>query len=224
MHCADFRRLAVMVAAVLFIAGSANASLVMYSNRAAFLAALPGVGQFESFEDEPIDVQAGSRTISTSTSQISFVGNSAATFGVNNVAVGGRGPTDGTQYLQVGFIDSSNVKFQFAQPLQAFGIDVVDKNNNDLDGVIGDLTVNGAIDPGVEGNVQFWGVIATPDMAFTQVGFAGIGPSVPGDTFALDNVVFSEVPEPSAVLLVTAAVLLCRLISLRRRSKPAKAQ
>ncbi|MCA9229388.1 MAG: PEP-CTERM sorting domain-containing protein, partial [Planctomycetales bacterium] len=85
----------------------------------------------------------------------------------------------------------------------AFGIDVVDKNVNDLDGLIGDLTLNGAIDPGPEANVQFWGVIATPDLAFTKVGFAGLGPSVPGDTFALDNVVFvNAIPEPHSLSLL----------------------
>jgi hypothetical protein len=218
MRCAELRRMAAVAAAALLTAGSADATLITYSNRADFLAALPGAGQFESFEDESVDVQNGSRTITTSTSQISFVaGDPSAPFGVSDVDVPGhRGPTDGTQYLEVDFLNSSNVIFHFAQPLQAFGIDVVDKNTNDLDGVIGDNTINGAITPGAPDNVQFWGVIATPDSAFTKVGFAGDGGSVPGELFALDNVVFSAVPEPSVLLLSIAAVFGCSFTSFRR--------
>ncbi len=204
------------LAAVLALASTARGGLITYSDRGAFLAALAGSQQSESFEDEPIDVQAGSRTIATSTSQIAFNGDSGAFFGVNDQVVGGRGPTDGSQYLQVGFIGTSNVHFLFAQPLLAFGIDVVDKNVNDLDGIVGDFTQNSSIDPGGEGNVQFWGVIATPDFAFTDVGFAGLGPSVPGDTFALDNVVFVQVPEPGSVILAGLA-LLAGVLLVRRR-------
>jgi hypothetical protein len=213
-----FLRFGGVLAAVLGICATANAGLVTYTNRADFLAALVGLHEFESFEDEPLDVQAGSRTIATSTSQIAFSGSGDATFGVNDMVVGGRGPTDGSQYLQVGFINTSSVLFEFAQPLLAFGIDVVDKNVNDLDGIIGDVTQRSAVNQGGEGNVQFWGVIASADMAFTKVGFAGLGPSVPGDTFALDNAVFvHSVPEPCTLILTACAWLSCALVLLRRR-------
>lgn len=205
-------RAATMILLIMW-AFPASATIVSYSSRAAFLNDLPGAGVLESFEDEAIDVQTGSRVITTSTSDVSYAGS--ASFGVNDQVVGGRGPTDGSRYLQVGFLGSSNVLFQFNEPLVAFGIDVVDKNVNDLDGLIDDLGINSVIDPGGEGNVQFWGVIATSDMAFTTIGFGGIGPSVPGDTFALDNVLFVPVPEPSSVGLASIAF---GVVADRRRS------
>lgn len=192
----------VYAVAIVVVGGatSASATLTSYSNRADFINALPGAAVVESFEDEAVDVQTGSRGITTSTSGVTYSGT--ATFGVSDQAVGGRGPTDGAQYLQVGFLNASSVLFQFDAPVVAFGIDVVDKNVNDLDALIDDLGINSVIDQGGEGNVQFWGVIASPDMAFTKVGFGGIGPSVPGDTFALDNMLFvAAVPEPSTACL-----------------------
>lgn len=149
-----------VIAMAVATCSTANATLLTFSDRATFLAALSGVAESESFEDEAIDVSLGSRTIATSSSDIEFTGSASATFGVNDLVAGGRGPTDGTRYLQVGFIATSSVRFQFATPLLAFGIDVVDKNVNDLDGIIDDQTINNAISPGGEGNVQFWGVVA----------------------------------------------------------------
>lgn len=207
------------VAALLAAYGAnAFAGLTTYTNRTDFLANLPGVGVLESFEDEPLDVQAGSRTITTSTSDIKFLGDSSATFGVSDEVIGGRFPTDGDRYLQVGIVNtSSTVLFKFGGPIRAFGVDVVDKNNNDLDGRIDDLTQNGSVDPGAEGNIQFWGVIATPDLAFTNVGFTGQGVGPPGDTFALDNVVY-VVPEPAAAGMLLFAAMLFPLRRAGRRS------
>jgi len=204
---------------VAFFYAPASAALDAYTDRAAFLAALPGASQGESFEDEAIDVQTGSRTISVSTSEIAFIGDSGATFGVNNVVVGGRGPTDGDQYLQVGFIGVSSVRFQFDVPLLAFGIDVVDKNVNDLDGLIDDISVDSAVNPGGEGEGQFWGVIASADMAFTNIGFGGLGPSVPGDAFALDNIAYVALPEPSSLILLGVGGATACGLRIRRRAK-----
>ena len=205
-------------AGVLLACSTARATLTTFTDRATFLANLPGVGESESFEDESTDVQAGPRMITTSTSDVVFTGSPDATFGVSDVVAGGRGPTDGSHYLQVGFIGTSSVRFVFPQPLLAFGIDVVDKNVNDLDGTIDDLTQNGSVDPAGEGVVQFWGVIASADMAFTKVGFAGQGPSVPGDTFALDNIVFSSaVPSPSSLTLFVCAAISCQAVLRYRR-------
>ena len=208
---------ATVIAMAVATCSTANATLLTFSDRTTFLAALPSAAESESFEDEALDVSLGSRTIATSSSDIEFIGNASATFGVNDLVAGGRGPTDGTRYLQVGFISTSSVRFQFATPLLAFGIDVVDKNVNDLDGLIDDQTINNAISPGGEGNIQFWGVIASGDMPFTEVGFAGLGPSVPGDTFALDNVVFVTIPEPNSLSLLGLGSLVP--LSARRRRK-----
>ena len=206
-----------MIAMAVAMCSTAKATLTTYSDRTTFLAALPGAAESESFEDEAIDVALGPRIITTSTSGIEFTGSGSATFGVNDLVAGGRGPTDGTQYLQVGFIATSSVRFQFTTPLLAFGIDVVDKNVNDLDGIVDDMTENGAVSPGGEGNVQFWGVIASADMAFTEVGFAGLGPSVPGDTFALDNALFVTVPESCSLALLSVGGLV--LLGAQRRQK-----
>lgn len=132
-------RATVLLTTVALVCSTANAVLTTYSDRSLFLAALPGAAEFESFEDEALDLDVGSRTISTSTSSIEFLGDSGATFGVSNIVAGGRGPTHGVQYLQAGFIGTSRVLFEFPSPVLAFGIDVVDKNVNDLDGLIGDL-------------------------------------------------------------------------------------
>lgn len=197
-------------------ASAASATLTFYSDRAEFEAALPYISEVQSFENVNLNVLAGSRTVIIGTTSVEFTGDPSATFGVNNALVGGRAPTDGTNYMQVGFIGNTTLKATFERPLLAFGIDVVDNNVNSIDGLVDDLVVNNVIAPGAESNIQFWGVIASPDMAFSVVGFSGIGPSVPGDTVALDKATLLVVPEPAAFALLLLAGLSYGGLRLRR--------
>jgi hypothetical protein len=180
---------------------------------AAFLSNLAGVST-EDFEllpigdDFPIAVTFGP-DVATLTGT-----NTIASTGILGAPLSGRFAISGSQYLNVGTLDSSSFALMFSSPQAAFGFYGTD---------IGDFTGHLAIklDGGVEiavphtnpaapdGGALYWGVI-DKDAPFTTVEFVNVAGSGFDDAFGFDDftigrasqVIVPGVPEPATLALL----------------------
>ncbi|MHC4083609.1 MAG: PEP-CTERM sorting domain-containing protein [Planctomycetota bacterium] len=212
---------------ILFVAGSANASITTYfgedlspvhdqrlatfpnatAAETSFLSQLIGVGteSFESFANGttvPLNLSfpgAGTATL-TGSGTVTTIGAYPAT------NPWGRYPTDGSNYLDT---QSTNFTITFSAPVAAFGFYGIDIG--DFSGQITITTVNGGNTvynlPHTQGanggSVLYWGIIDT-DNLFTSIQFQNTGSS--SDLFGFDEMTIGSleqviIPAPGAILL-----------------------
>ena len=189
------------------------AQVTVFRDRTDFTSATGAVLSFESFEDDVVDVQNGTRTIAFDGFSASYNGDDE--FGVTNVVTGGRAPTDGDQYLLFRFaVPTETIRFFFDTPVRSIGFDITDieeanllfETSNGFEGVAGFESFNG--------NNQFFGL--TSNDSFDAITLRQPGQTF-RDAFALDAVVVSSVPEPNAMLLISSLSLCCGMQRRRRQ-------
>jgi hypothetical protein len=214
--------LAVLAALLAGASTGANAALTVYTDRAAFQAALTGgfatenfntvVGE-TSFQAAPLVL--GALTLQgAGANQLNrnFIDQPPALFPQFNV--------DGTAFAHL-LVNTagggSNVTLGFASSVFGFGADFAGLQD---DQIRTELTVGGeVVTPSVTvGDTgRFLGFLS--DTAFSTVNFRHVGNSI-GDGFGMDNVVFGGVaalPEPQGLALVLTA-LACLGWATRRSS------
>lgn len=134
---------------------------------------------------------------------------------VRSLPGNGQFATDGMNYLSIGGDSGgmatmgSTATFEFLTPVHEFGVTVIDFGDSFVEG---DLTVS--IDgsppaiiasrPQPDGGEIFFGVIdsMTP---FSEVVLHN---TISGDSFAIDEVRYSAIPEPSTTVLLSLTVLM----------------
>lgn len=177
-----------IVATMLMVAINASATVVTYSDRAVWHTAITGGVIFEGFNnafETPL-------TISTGGGYQSFWGSSS------NPAV------EGSHAL--GLIESAYATFNFADPVYAFGFDLIELNTGPLDyndsngASIQDLFVNDQV---VNGNwtSHFYGFISDVGVSNFTI---GVGTDSSGSVYFVDSLEYAtaSVPEPSALALI----------------------
>ena len=199
---------------------SAHAAVVTYTDRAAFNAAAAGLGTMttEGYETYPNDVQQGARTITLNNFAISSDLNGAQSgFGITDVVnvfpgSSGLGPTAGSKYLVTTFPDSTipsgaTVTWLLGPGVKAFGSDIKDLEIANMTYALNTGATGVAATPGLDGNVQFFGIIS--DSPFSSIAIHEPGAST-GDAVVFDQT--SIVPEPASLCLLVLGGL-----GLRRR-------
>ncbi len=136
---------------------------------------------------------------------------------VRSLPGNGQFATDGMNYLSIGGDSGgmatmgSSATFEFLMPVHEFGVSIIDFGDSFVEG---DLTysIDGstpaiiASRPQPDGGEIFFGVVdsTTP---FSQVVLHN---TISGDSFAIDEVRYSAIPEPSTtVILSLTVVMLC---------------
>lgn len=210
---------------------SAHAITISYTSKADFLDAVPDAG-LESFEDlaltglntDPIVTLPFTMTI-----EPLGPGQYAWMVSDEDRPVAGTGPTHGDQFIEAGTRTVSGAPFEitffFTQPLNAFGIHVMDFGDlastgqlllgNDL----GDQFIVAETPPALaNGNILFFGMVNS-ELAFSSVTFTK---TTMTDGIAIDEVYFgvrsdlAAVPEPAPIMLL--AIGLVWLGVIRQRS------
>jgi hypothetical protein len=234
------KKLIVFCLVVLFVAGSANASITTFygedlglgedtrlastpnadAAQASFLAALIGVGteSFEGFSDgdtPPLALVfpgAGTATLTGSDMEVERI-----TSGTNGY---GRYPTDGDQYLEG---STASFDISFSDPVAAFGFMGIDIG--DFAGQVTVTTVNGGnivynvphTVSGTGGSVLYWGIIDTTNL-FTSISIGNSGAGT--DFFGFDEMTIGSlqqvIPAPGAILLGSIGIGLVGWLRRRR--------
>jgi hypothetical protein len=193
------KKVLLTVLIVLFSVSSGIASTTYYTNKAAFNAAVSGLG-FESFEATNLPVPSESLTFSGFTvSETS--GINAVTDVLHNTAFGTYPVTDGRNAIWYDDNDASIGNFNFSSAIKAFGVDVTTDENSTMT-VGGDISYSFAL---LANQPIFFGAISTS--SFNSVTFAASG----GPLVGFDSLSFGEgtygVPEPTTMLLLALGML-----------------
>jgi len=198
-------RNALAVAMVFAGLGQAQATPVMYGDRASWEAAVGGSFAFESFESAFVAAPSigfpSGVTVSVSAANVAA-----------NVSLFGVNPTDGVQAIQ-NSAGSANLTFTFAfaSPINAFAIDILDFGDIQVPGELLAATNTGSLldyliasAPQANGNVIFFGFVDTL-ATFSSVRIRNTegGGALGFDSLAFANVPTSpNVPEPSTLALL----------------------
>lgn len=223
----------ILATSLLLGATAAQASVVTYSDRTAFDAAVSAPMQTEYYEDEIADYPVtGNRTISLSNFDVSYVGDRQ--FGVGSTTI-----LQGSQALNVIFpVESTTgypdrLTFTFNTPMLAFGTDVYGVQGPSYHFKLYNgntkLTEGAAMPDSNNTSYQFFGVVVSPDMAFTSIAFSRNATSG-GDGWVIDSTSFAAAATttplpPSLALLGTGLGLIgfFRLSRKRRKQSTAAA-
>ncbi len=220
--------LASLIVTAIAVSASAPAALVLYTDRAAWEAALAGAPVLEDFNSITTDtlIPVGSTTIGTITITRDTGFQSDPLFDVPTIEYNPDPPSgiDGTTAINLAGISPSGV-LDFVLPVSAsaFGIDT---NNFDIDNDPAWLSIDGfdiGQIPLLRGQLGFIGVIATTaDDYFTTVSVRGGGL---GTYALLDNLAYlpadgSPIPEPGSFVAL-GGLLGAGLMQRSRRRKSA---
>lgn len=182
------KKLITICLVVLFVAGNANAVITVYTDRSAWEAAV-GSFQEEFFADTTLN------TGISVTSGNGYIIPDGGSF------PGGIGSTSLTPGYWIDNLDSTTTKFSFAAPTIGFG------GYWDLDGPSGPGT---AIEVKLDGTLvaseisettagTFWGVVSSTP--FNQVLLSEGSTPAARERFTMDNMVYTVIPAPGAILL-----------------------
>ncbi len=210
------RTTALSTLAALGALAPAHATVVQYSSRAAFSGAAGALDaqDFESFAPTP----GAFRGVSFDFGRFSAI-NQVVTTAPNAGSIIAGGLVNGTNEIVCSVaLSGQTFRITFDHAITAFGFDasnLADQrfDNLEFNNTAGDvIAVHDAID-----QTRFWGFISdTPFTTFVvrQTGFGSGGGATDG--FRIDNMAFTAVPMPTAILL--AAPALAALAAHRRRA------
>lgn len=195
-----------LITLVALFSSSASA-ITVYTDRAAFLAALGGAtlleedfesfSQDESFRTSTVDV--GDFTIEQTGADQDF----RNTIDVQPLEFGGSEVNNGSKRVSA-YVDSSpatGIKLTYDSPITAFGADI---SGVDLGGIAYQVNMQALATFNTGGVDQFYGFIA--DAPITMLQFIGVGGN---EGFSFDNIVAAsdtEIPEPFTAGLVLAGL------------------
>lgn len=178
--------------------GSANASLITYSDRTSFESAA-GVVSSEDFESFVVDTAFHTGSLNLGDFSISMVGTPSTSYNFIDVVplASAESNVNGSNHMRI-FTDNSplsNLIFTFDTAITAFGSDFTSFNDSiqRTQLVIDSEILSVPINPG-----SFFGF--TSDVAFTSITFQGLA----NDVYGMDNVTYSaaSVPEPGSLVLL----------------------
>lgn len=204
--------LAVMV--VFFVSSAIPAlSATYYNNEDAFKAAA-GTYSMESFESLSADNGSSNRSPLT-LPNFTVSANEGALHIYDHTTPWNTHSTDGDQFLEA--TNVYHLNFQFTSPLRCFGLNIVD-----WDWAYGSLTYSDsaghnyliASGDSPEGYVRFFGIIAGSDIVSADL---SINQTNSGESWAVDEVYSSAVPEPSSLVALLSGV--CGVGQLLRKRR-----
>jgi len=194
----------VVLVAAWLVLGSSNAqALSIYTDEAAFIAAL-GTHNLEDFES----IATGSRGTSATFGDLSFDSSPSSGIGILDVP----GPWDahnttpgGRRYLHASasqsFHDDMYMNLVSGVELLGWGANFTDLDFGTIEFSVDNTIVHTPL-PGSNANTMFVGFLAAPGEAFSTVSLA-----VNDNTYGIDDVRWSEVPEPSTILLLGVGLI-----------------
>lgn len=202
-----------------------SASIIVYTDRPSFDAAIGGATIFEGFENEPVDLQIQSRQVSFDHFDVTYVRNPLPNaqnapqgFGVTD-QVGAAGPSEGSKYLFVEFGVStgtpSSITIDFHVPVLSFGMDDQGQNAIDLyySTDTGESGIAVPASPIVDA-LQFWGI--TSDTPIKQIVLQVDRVTGGREGAGFDSIVLQPVPEPASAVLLLAAIAFVRVARRQR--------
>ncbi len=206
--------------AMMGMAGTANA--ITFNSEATFLAAIsdPTLESFESLIPTNTGTLGGSITTSNFTVAVTGAGDVAGLFDTLTLVGSGISATDGSNVAVFGTSASfpgTTIVFTFPDFIDAFGFNITDFG--DLDGSLlystgsGEFgTIATAPAEGGDGSLLFFGL--TTDIHFTTF---TIQNTAFDDGIGIDELYFTEAPEPSTLALFATGLALLAFIGWRRR-------
>lgn len=205
----------ILLSAFLTMAGTANASVVVFTDRAAFLTAIGGPVLTEDFNSIAGGTSIDNASVDLGAFSLILAGPN---FGgeIDIFSPASQQDIDGTNTVSVESKLGASLLFNFVSGIRAWGADFKSLNDSErrTDVKVAGETLLLPIEP-VSGTLTFYGFIS--DSLFTEIEFEG----VINDTYGLDNVAFSStvsaVPVPAALPLFGTGLAVMGFVGWRRK-------